>query len=257
MLTRILAILGALFIVAVVLCGGLVYWAMSMGTAYQDKFFTAINSGKSAEAMALMHPALCKEIDEPVLQAWINEVNTRLGKSKGLSKLDFHTNTKTDNGLVIVESNGTVNFEKGTAKSEITFVGDQIVKFNVVSDKIPPDWFKSLPSSELYHKRAEEFLRDALEGRPEKAFAMMHEALQANMPLEKLQPALEKMQADTGKLKSVAFEKEEFQGGDKEQWLKVYYKLGMEKGTATGFLQFRFVGLKGHITAFNVQPDTK
>ncbi len=257
MATRILAILGVVFLVVLVLCGGLLFWAMSAGTAYQDKFFAAVNSGKAADVLALMHPALRAEIDEPVLQAWINEVNEKLGKCQGLSKTDFHTEAKQENNVALVESSGTVNFEKGTAKSEISFHGDQIVKFNVTSDLIAPGWFKSLPNTDLYRKQGEEFLRFALEGQPDKAFAMMHPALQTKMPLDALRPGLEKLLAETGKLQSLALEKEDFQSGAEGQSLKLFYKLGMEKGPAFGVVEYKFAGLKGHLMAFNVKPGEK
>ena len=228
---------------------------MSAGTAYQDKFFAAVASGKPEDVLALMHPAMRQEIDAPVLDAWMKEVNQKLGKCQGLSKADFHTEVKYEDGVKIVESTGTVNFENGTAKSEITYRDDQIVKFNITSDALPPGWLKGLADSTLYRKRGEEFLRFALDGQPDKAFAMMHAALQKKMPLKTLKPALEGMLAKTGKLQSITYDREEFQGGKDGESLTVYYKIAMQNGPVSGRVEYQFVGLKGHILAFNATQD--
>ena len=255
MRTRILTILGVFFVVAVLVVAGVLYWAMSAGTAYQDKFFAAVASGKPEDVLALMHPAMRQEIDAPVLDAWMKEVNQKLGKCQGLSKADFHTEVKYENGVKVVESTGTVDFENGTAKSEITYRDDQIVKFNVTSDAIPPGWLKSLADLTLYRKRGEEFLRFALDGQPERAFAMMHPALQKKMPLETLKPSLEGMLAKTGKLQSITYDREEFQGGKDGESLTVYYKIAMQNGPVSGRVEYQFVGLKGHILAFNATQE--
>lgn len=257
MLKRILVILGVLFVLVLLLCGGLVYWAKSVGTARQEQFFAAVNSGKAADVLPLMHPALVAEIDEPVLQAWMNEFNQRLGKFQGLSVLDFHTEARQEKNLTLLESSGTVNFEKGKAESNLTFHDDKIVRFQVNSDEMPKEWFKGPADSGLYRQRGEEFLRFALDGQPEKAFAMMHAALQDKMPLETLRSGVGKAMAEGGKLKAVTFEREEFEGGEGKESLKLFYKIQMEKAVLSGSVVFRFIGLKGHLVAFDIKPAEK
>src|SRR5438876_578610 len=114
-------ILGISVVAVVAVCGGLFYWFFRSGSAHQDRFFAAVESGDVKQLTALFHPALLQEVDEPVLAAWMTAVRKNLGKHQGLSPTDFHTDIAYDNGVKTVESKGTVRFEKGTAQSQITY----------------------------------------------------------------------------------------------------------------------------------------
>ena len=255
MLPRVAVVFFVVFAVAVFVAVAMLGWAMASGTAGEDRFFDAVATGKPEEVLALMHPALQQEIDPPVLDAWMKEINQTLGKYQALSKADFQIDIDYDNGVKVVKTKGTVHFERGDAVSDITYRDDRIVKFLVRSDALPPGWFKGVADSTLYRRRGEEFLRNALDGRPEKAFALMHAALQKKMPLATLKPALQHMAAKTGKLESIAYDREEFRGGAEGESLTVHYKIATRNGPVRGRVEFQFIGLQGHITAFNATQE--
>ncbi|MEW6358996.1 MAG: hypothetical protein AB1696_21870 [Planctomycetota bacterium] len=229
--------------------------AFQSGEKQQEEFFAAVLSGDPAKVTAMLHPAFSNLLDEPVLQLWMNGVKEGLGEYKGLSATNFNASTnKTDKGW-LTESKGTVNFEKGTAESELQMLDGKITMFKVDSDKIDPKkWFAAAPKSPFYHERGKNFLTLLLTDKVNDAFAMMHESLQQAMPLDKLNQAMPSVKERFGGLKSIEFASEEFTPGDSPK-LKVLYKVLCEKGETTGYVTFQFIGLKGHILGFRVPAE--
>src|SRR6516225_963927 len=86
-----LLILGIVVVALVAVCGGVFYWIYRSGSAHQDRFFATVESGDVKQLTALFHPDLRQEVDEPVLAAWMTAVRKNLGKYRGLSLTDFHT----------------------------------------------------------------------------------------------------------------------------------------------------------------------
>lgn len=253
---RFLKILGLVFLVLVVLIAGLLFWAQRSGAELQDKFFRAIASGKSEQALALMDPALREKIDEPVLAAWMAAINAKLGPCQGLRKTDFQTSSEIKDGATLTRSKGTVDFQKGAARSELVLRNGLLVQFSVESERLGDKWFQGPATNELYHERGKQLLTLLASGDAAKARAMMHEALQEAMPLEKLQGLLAALREKTGALRSITWQKDEFEDKDGQR-LKVLYGAEFEKKPMAGMVQFRFVGLQGHILAFDLSEPGK
>jgi len=155
---------------------------------------------------------------------------------------------------VTAECEGAVDFEKGAAKSELKFYDGKLVKFNVTSDKVAGPWFQGPASTELYRGRAKTFLTHFLKGEPDAAFGMMHSALQKNLPLDKLKAMIEGITGKAGPLKSVEYASEELAPGDVVN-LKILCKVECEKAKTTASVSFQFVGLKGHLVAFDLSGE--
>ncbi|MBN1341582.1 MAG: hypothetical protein JXQ73_02830 [Phycisphaerae bacterium] len=249
---KILMILGAVFLVLILVCAGVLVWAQRSGSSHQDAFFQAVLSGNAKQVMALFDPALCEQVDEPVLAAWVAAFRDNLGPYKGLSKTDFDTQSKIEGGATITESKGAVDFEKGQARSEIRFRDGKIVAFHVTSDALPDGWFKGPVGTELYRERGKAFLTDFLSGRPDDAFKMMHKRLQTKLPLEKLKAMTTDFVGKAGKLESIVYDSEVLTPGD-VYTLRVVYKVACEKQKPTGTVEFQFDGMKGHLLAFNLK----
>jgi hypothetical protein len=254
MLKKVLTVFGVLFLVIIVSFGGMLFWAQRSGSELQARFFEAVGSGDPQQVTALFHPLLRDEVDEPVLAAWMAEVHDVLGTFQGLSKTDFATSSKLENSETVSESEGTVNFEKGSAKSKLVFRNSKVVEFSVESDQVPPDWFKGPADSKLYRQRGEQFLKHFLNNEPEQAFAMMHEALQKELPLEALRTMIESVQQKAGGLKSLEYLSDRFDNTE-GQTLKVLYQVDCEDAQTTAEVDFRFIGLKGHLIAFNMAAE--
>jgi hypothetical protein len=250
---KILIVLGIVFLAVIAGVAALLIWAGASGSAMQEQFFTAVLSGDPGQVTTMFHSALREEVDEPVLATWMVVVKKNLGSYQGLSKTDFNTSTKYKDGQKVTESSGMVNFEKGQAHTELVFRDGKLVKFLVKSDKLPDDWFTGPAGTELYRERGKEFLARFMSNKPDAGFSMMHPALKDKMPLDKLT----KLAADTcskaGKLRTITYQSEKYD--PKEKILKVHYTLECENASAKPLVEFEFVGLKGHLIAFNLSGD--
>jgi len=247
---KVLIVLGIVFLAVIAGVAALLIWAGASGSAIQEQFFTAVLSGDPGQVTAMFHPALKEEVDEPVLAAWMVAAKKNLGSYQGLSKTDFNTSTKYEGGQKITESSGTVNFEKGQAHTELAFRDGKLVKFSVKSDKLPDDWFAGPTGTELYRERGKEFLTLFMSNKPDAAFNMMHPALKAKMPLDKLTKLVADNCSKAGKLRAVTYQSEKYD--PKEQVLEVHYALECENASVVPLVKFEFVGLKGHLVAFNL-----
>lgn len=253
MIKKILIVLGLCF---VLLIGGfiaLLMWAQKAGAELQDKFFAAVVTADPEQVLKLCDPALRKEIDAPVLGAWLNEVRATLGEYRGLSKSNFNTSMNTNDTGTTIESKGTVHFEKGDASSELKFQNNLVTAFSIDSDKLKGDWFKGPTDTKPYRERAEQFIRKFFAQDAAGAKALMGEALIKAVPDDKLKEFMAKIVGEFGPLKTATFREEKFTT-EEGQALHVYYDLVGEKGKASGEVNFRFVGLKGHLNGFDFEP---
>ncbi len=249
---KMLMILGGVFLVLIIVCSGVLVWAQRSGSSHQAKFFEAVLSDDPKRVVVLFDPALCEEVDEPILAAWMVAFKRNLGALKGLSKTDFETTSKIENGATVTESKGTVKFEKGQATSELKTRNDKIVRFHVKSDKMPENWFTGPAGTQLYGQRGKDFFTYFLTDKPDEAFKMMHKNLQAKVPPDKLKVMMADFAGKAGKLKSIAYKSETLISGDTPA-LKVVYTVESEKQKSTGTIKFQFDGLKGHLVAFNLE----
>jgi len=250
---KVLMVLGIVFLVVIAGIAAIMIWAGASGSAIQERFFSAVLSGDPGQVTAMFHPALREEVDEPVLATWMAVVKTNLGGYQGLSKTDFNTSTKYEDGQKITESSGMVNFQKGQAHAELVFRDGKLVKFLVKSDKLPDDWFTGPAGTELYRQRGKEFLTRFMSNQPDAAFSMMHPALKEKMPLDQLTKLVVDNCAKAGKLRAVTYQSENYD--PKKQILEVRYTLECENAGVKPLVKFEFAGLKGHLVAFNLSED--
>jgi hypothetical protein len=254
---KVLLILGISIAVLVVVGAGAIFLLHRSGSAQQEKFFTAVESGKVNEVMALFHPSVREEFDEPVLAAWMAAMRKNFGKYQGLSATHFSSAVRYQNNAKIVESKGTVNFEKGTVQSEIHSIDDLIVAIDVAPEQLPADWFQGPVGTELYRRRGEQFLTNLMSDKYEAAHQMTHENFQKNIPLEKLKDAVAGVREDTGKLKSVTYKAERFVADTTPPELILYYDVTGENAETPAKVVFQFIPFKGHLVMFNVGPNAE
>ena len=243
-----LKILGIVFLVLIVLFGGLLLWGFLKGSEIQEDFYEAVSSGDPDRVLGLMHDDLTKEIDRPVLAAWMAHFKERMGALKGLSKSNF--STKTENG--VTTSKGKVEFEKGDVDSSLTLMDDKIVEFHVKSKNLEGPWLDSLADTTLYRERGKEYFDHLARGDFQAAFGMMHESLQTEMPLESLTSGMEGMKVKVGEMRSVTYDREEFTAGNPST-LEIYYSVECAERAAEGRVKFVFGNLRGDLIGFNIK----
>ena len=251
---KILKILGLLFLVLIAGFVALMFWAHSSGADKQEAFFTAVYSGDPAKVIALCDPSVADEMDPPMVATWMRVFVERHGDFKGLSPTNFSTSKNIKDGVGVLETKGTVNFENGTATSVLVYHDGQIVNWEVVSEKMKDDWFKGPDETEFYRQRSKALLTHMLSGEPGQAYAMFSPPLQEACPMTKTTDIAEKATGILGALKSITFKDEKFEATEKGQFLTVLHTIECDDGVADGVVQFEFANLKGHLTKFQVIP---
>lgn len=148
------------------------------GQQLQQGFFRAVESGKAQSVLQMMHPALVKQIDSPVLQTLIKKINRDLGRSSMIEQTTV--SSVNDGDQHVVETTAEVVCEKGVITVSLKAVNGIIVRFDVASEKIV-GWLDQPSSNTQYEQQASDFVRTMLRGKSDKAFDMMHAALQKQL----------------------------------------------------------------------------
>ena len=254
MFKKILIVLGAAALLLVGSCVGLLIWAQRAGSEQQEKFFKAVSSGDPQQVLDLCDPAMSEQVDAPVLGAWMKEVQKQLGAYRAMSSTDFNTSMNTTDQGTVITSKGTVHFDKGDAKSDLTFTNGKLTAFEINSDKISGDWFQGVSDTKLYRDRGEQFIRKFFAKDLAGTTAMMHEELRKQAPEEKLKSMTESVADAAGPLKSVKFLKEKFTTDDGQRLL-IDYEVEGEKAKIAFTVKFTFAGLKGQLLGFDFQEE--
>jgi hypothetical protein len=248
---RILKVLGVAFLLLVLAVAGMLVWAHASGAAIQKEFFDAVATGDAARVRALMHEEFKKDVDEPILAAFLDAFNDKHGAFQGLSWTKFGTSSRKVEGKTETTSAGTVNFEKGPAKCKLITCDGLFRDFKVKSNLLGDDWLPPELDTTLYRRRGKELLEAILTGRVADAHAMTCEKFQDEHPLEEFAEQINADLADVGKLKSLEHDREELTLGTSPK-LKVRYRMTTTRGQATPVVVFLFAGFKGHLVQFSL-----
>ena len=250
----ILKVLGALFLILVVGIVALLVWAHRSGSGKQEAFFTAVYSGDPAKVLALCDSSKAEEVDAPMLATWMRVFSERHGEFKGMSASGFSTSKTIVNGVGVLESEGTVEFENGSVRSKLIHHDDKIVDWEIDSEKMKDDWFEGPDDTTLYQQRGEQVLTHILSGRSAEAHAMLAPLFQEAFSLTEMEAASANAIGELGKLQSVTFAGEGFTKTVEGKFLAVAYVIECAEGSAEGKVMFKFVSLKGHLIRFGVFP---
>lgn len=250
---KVLKIIVGLVLVAVLGFAGLLYWAHDAGESAQEDFFKAVLSGEPAQVQALFHPDMATQVDEPVLAAWMQAVELHLGAFKGMSGSHFNTSVNYKNGKKVVESKGTVKFERGDATSNLKYIDDKIVAWEVQSDAMPANWFTKLDEVSLYDTSARTLLTALMKGEEEAALALMHENLRKKFAPGSLAQSLAGVVERHGELEGIEALPTEFVAGPPAELL-LRYTLRGSKGSLPALVRFRIEGMRMHLLGLAV-PD--
>ena len=217
----------------------------------QEDFFKAVQSGKAKELTQQMRPELLVEIDVPVLTAWMNAINDRLGPFKSIQQ----TGTTSEGGLTnpIKTSEATIQFERGTASSTLKTMGGKLIGFNVTSNELGDDWFKGPTETKLYEELGQTFIKRFLGGQTDEAYAMCHPALQQAIDAEAFEQMSQQIRGNAGALKSTTFTDSHMDISDDGQYLLLNYDINCAEATGTCEIKIQFVGMKGHLLGYDFE----
>lgn len=217
----------------------------------QDRFFRVMESGDENRLLTLFHPGLRSQFDAPVVKAWMDQLNQKLGPYRGMTWTDFKSSSKWVNGVKLEEAEGTFLFEQGKAKAAFVYQDQQLVKFDVEVLEQGTNWAQRPASYDLYVQRGQEFLSELVRGDSSNAFARLHPNLQAKLSVEELERIHNLVSERLGPLRTVSVER--VQPEDSRPFgLRIYYRMQYEKGERVAHVGFQFAQLKGHMLSFNI-----
>ena len=219
----------------------------------QMPVFKAIAEEDTDGFLALCDPRLRDEIDPPLLLSWMSAMNESLGQCRFEPVGAFNINVEKTPGETITKSSGGIQFEKGTASSKLVFLNNKIIQFSIDSDRLPGDWFNGPAETSFYQQHSEVVIRALLDRRLDELKVMLHPALIEAAPDSKLNEICDLGDGWAGNVTSVTATEANFHRHANEQ-LVVDLTVTSDKGVVDATVTFTFDGLKGHVTAFNVQP---
>src|SRR5690606_254294 len=92
-------------------------------------FFEAAATGEPARVQSLRSPALAAEVDEPVLEAWMQAINDRLGRVTAITAAESPAPSTSAGDTT--RTTARVQFERGTAIATFDVNGDRLQAFAV------------------------------------------------------------------------------------------------------------------------------
>lgn len=241
------------------LCGLLLFVCVSSARADQNEeqalFFAALQSGKANELIKLMHPALQKAVDEPVIVAWIATVQKQLGDYQTFQlQTDAQKITQIAAGERS-ESHAAVAFSKGQASSELVFLEKQLIAFSLTSEKLADNWFRGPQNVDLYRAHAQTFITNILMGKNPQAWELMHPKLQEQLGQEKFSVIINQVMQQMGDPQTIEFQESRFIFASDDRFDRLELTFGFGGGPISGKVDvtYRFAGMKGHLLGFNFQ----
>jgi hypothetical protein len=245
---------GILFTLGgVAIAGCLVLTSRVTANAHRE-FFDLVAAEDSAHFLSQADDRLIREVDGPVLETWMKELNQSLGNYQRTLVDGFRCDTRQDNQTRITEIAGTAIFDRGQATVELNYIDQKLAGFRIQSDQMASGWFNGPADTSLYQHRAKNFLQAMLNNQPLDAFTMMHEALQKQVTVDSLRVMGQKVVRVAGAIEHVNLVDEQFIDGEEGQRLTVRTEVVGKNQTMDARVVFQFIGMKGHLLEFGVTP---
>jgi hypothetical protein len=250
---KVLMWLGGIFLLLIVGCGGLLFWAYRSGAEQQQRFFDAIASNDPAEFIALMDRSLAEQVDPPVLRRWMACLNETLGPFQGLAKSKFSTKKNLTDAGWVTESSGDALFENGQVQVGLTLLDDRLVGYEVTGDVLrKADWLRDSPADEIYRERARRLVGHLVAREADEALDMMHERLRERVTKDQLVAGMTRFVEKHGDLEGIEVTDERFVNTPGDKSLTVRMRCTFSKQPADAEVRFEFDTVRGHITAFDI-----
>ncbi len=222
------------------------------GQQLQDAFESAIQSGKASNVIQMLTVEIRSEVDEPVLQRLLEQIDTKLGRVQSRTQTSLRSSVNGKNR--IIESIAEVTFEKGSATIDLNSVDGRLTGFNVSSKRLV-SWLDRPSSNGLYERMGSDFIRTLLMSDISTAFDMMHPVLQKQLGREDFAAMAEAargtIDADNG-LEISVNNSRMLEGKDgATPTMLIDFDLVDGDLTGTCEIKIQFVGMRGHLLGFH------
>lgn len=214
--------------------------------------------------LAAADPEFAAEIDRPVLQFVLIELNKGLGGLQPVAKGALKKGDAEENRILY---QGTLPFKDGTAEANLIVANGKIVGFSIqspvlndVGDRLytalfeDPKFAKS--TAEYFTPRCSEFIRLILASDDDKAFSKYHPEVQKQLGRKKVQDVFDAFKANCGEPKAIELEamRIEFDANMKGEKYKLTHLVRGTKQDYFATTSMQFIGLSAHIVGFGIEP---
>ncbi len=213
----------------------------------QSHFFDVVATGDVSRVMSLMDESLQAQVDAPVLDAWIDAFNERLGPVTDLKTTGW-TRKLSTNGI-IAETSCDVTCQRGVAKSTLTFLNSKLIAFQINSEQLA-NFFEGPTSTDLYEELSNDFISKFLVGEADAAYALCHKGLQDVVSLDQLKEMINIVKPHVGQLSGTELTQSRMESTDTANKLILDFQIVGNEGNASCKMTIEFVGLKGHLLGF-------
>lgn len=228
-------------------CFSLVPQWVSAQEASLSAFFQAVQQGEVEKVTELMHPQLVRQIDPPILEAWLQAVAYRLGRVEAITPdTEYHADERSELTADIV-------FSKGNARAELVMLKGQIVAFSIKSEKLA-NWFQRPTSLQFYRQRGEEFLKAFAAGQLEESQKLLHPKIAEQFTEGALKQAHDVLARNVGNDVQIQFAQSRLTvlPDERLQQIELIFDLQGELGEAKVAVVVRFHGMQGHLVGFHL-----
>tara|TARA_R110002049_G_scaffold2750_8_gene22238 strand:+ start:182559 stop:183323 length:765 start_codon:yes stop_codon:yes gene_type:complete len=251
---RLILAATALLVLGICSVGALLAAGYRQSHQLQTPVFKAIADEDVDGFLNLCDPSVRQEIDPPMLATWMHALNDSLGECRFQPAGAFSVNFEKQPNRTIVKTKGGMQFANGIAQSDLVFLNGKIVSFSIDSDALARDWFHGPADTTFYRENGEVVIGTLLKRRLDELKPMMHPSLLEAADDDTLKHICDLGDAWAGNVTSIAATGADFQQGENQQ-LVVSLNVAGEKGNVDATVTYTFDGLKGHLTAFNIQPS--
>lgn len=222
------------------------------GQQLQEAFESAIQSRKADNVLRMLTNEIRSEIDEPVMQRLLEQINTNLGPA--VSRTQTGLRSIVNEHRHIIESVAEVTFENGDATIELSSVDGNLSGFNISSKKLI-NWLDRPSSNTLYERMGSDFIRTLMLGNVDTAFEMMYPILQKQLGRDDFAAMAEvtrgTIDADNDLRIAVNNSRMLETKPDSAPTMLIDFDLRNGDVIGTCEIKIQFVGMRGHLLGFH------
>lgn len=213
-----------------------------------QEFFAAVASREPARLTAMMSPALAAEVDEPVLEAWMQAINERLGAATAITATDSPAPPASTADMA--RTTARVRFERGTATSTLYVADDRLQAFGFDSPDLGDDWFRGPTSTQMYQDLGARLIAKILANDADGTCDLCAPAVRETVGRDGMAEMVAHLADRWGPAESVTCEDARLDLSPQSQRLILTYNVASRRASGSCEVQVQFLGMKGHLMGF-------
>ena len=217
-------------------------------------FLEALGANDVEKIVALFPPQMQKNVERPVLAAFLLQMSRHLGEFEGVDQTQWFKQSRLEDGQFTAKVEGEASFSNQKLEFLLQSEAGFLLSFNLFGLPADLSFVSKIEDKDHYLRQGEGLLRAMASGEFERGFAMLPASLleDAGEQRQQFTDQVAGLTAGLGALNSVKSSSAELI--DDEYW-RFHYTLEFENGRMLGWVEFEFSPLQGSIISFNLRPN--